>query len=305
MATTDLDTRLLRAFLVLMAERNVSRAAERLGMSQPAVSHVLTRLRTVFDDPLLLRSRGGMTPTNRALELEARVRELLKAYEELVEPVRSFDPATSTRRFVVTAPEYAEHMLMPPLMRLLRTHAPGVRVDVRIPDPERSYELLASGEVDLRLAWLLKPLQSLPSLQLFQDRMVYIADRAHPLVQGRLGLAMFLALPHMRTHGASVTTTNRVIDEALDAIGKKLDLVFYLQNFLTMPSALAGTDAIAALPERLAQRFAQQYPLQVLDPPVRLPRIRYAAYWHERNQNDAGHRWLRQAVHDAARSLQG
>jgi DNA-binding transcriptional LysR family regulator len=286
-----------------MAERSVSRAAVRLDMSQPAISHLLAKLRSVFDDPLLLRSRGGMTPTNRALELEGRVRDLLVGYEELTKPVSLFEAATSTRRFVVTAPEYAEHLLMPNLLRKLRTQAPGVRVDVRAPDPDRAYELLESGDVDLRIAWLLKPMQSLRSLQLFQDRMVYVADRKHPQIHERLTLPLFLGLPHVRTLGASVSTTNRVIDEALDRIGRKLGLVFYLQNFLTIPATLAGTDAVAALPARLAARFAQQYPLQLLEPPIRLPRIRYAAYWHERNQNDPGHSWLRQVVRDASQTL--
>jgi DNA-binding transcriptional LysR family regulator len=299
----ELDPRLLRAFLVLMAERSVTKAAVRLDMSQPAISHVLARLRAVFDDPLLLRSRGGMIPTNRALELDGRVRELLASYEQLTRPARLFDAATATRRFVVTAPEYAEHLLMPEVMRQLRAQAPGVRVDVRAPDPERAYELLESGEVDLRLAWLRQPMQSLRSLQLFQDRMVYVADRDHRGIHQQLTLAQFLELPHVRTLGASVSTTNRVIDEALDRLGRKLELVFYLQNFLTIPALLAGTDAIASLPQRLAQRFARQYPLQVLDAPVRLPRIRYAAYWHERNQNDPGHRWLRQLVQQAAQAL--
>jgi len=299
----ELDPRHLRAFLVLMAERSVSRAAVRLDMSQPAISHVLSRLRTVFGDALLLRSRGGMTPTNRALELEPRVRELLASYEQLTQPASRFDPAQSARRFVVTAPEYAEHLLMPALLRQLRATAPRVRVDVRAPDPDRAYELLESGEVDLRLAWLLKPMQSLRSLQLFQDRMVYVADRRHRQIGERLTLAQLLSLPHVRTLGASVSTTNRVIDEALDRMGRKLELVFYLQNFLTIPATLAGTDAIAALGCRLAERFAQQFPLRILEPPIRLPRIRYAAYWHERNQNDPGHRWLRQAVQAAAGTL--
>jgi DNA-binding transcriptional LysR family regulator len=300
----DIDTRLLRAFAVLMAERSVSRAAERLGMSQPATSHALARLRTLFADPLLLRSRAGMIPTNRAVELERGVRALLDGYEALVKPAGSFDPASSRRSFVLTAPEHAEHLLMPVLLRRLRAEAPGVRIDVHTPDPERAYEMLESGQVDLRIAWLLKPMLSLRSLQLFQDRMVYIADKRHPSIKGKLTLTQFLTLPHIRTFGASRNTTNRVIDEALDRAGKKLSMTFQLQNFMTVPSALAGTDIIAAVARGLAVRFAQQYPLQVLEPPLKLPRIRYAAYWHERNQNDAGHRWLRTAVLQAAQQLQ-
>jgi DNA-binding transcriptional LysR family regulator len=299
----NIDIKLLRAFMVLMAERNVSRSAARLGMSQPATSHALARLRALFDDPLLLRSRAGMIPTTRAAALETSVRVLLENYENLVSPAADFDPASSHRTFVLTAPEHAEHLLMPRLLRHIRAQAPGVRVDVRPPDPERAYEMLESGQVDLRIAWLLRPMLSLRSLQLFQDRMVYVADVGHPSLKGALSLAQFLTLPHIRTFGASRNTTNRVIDDALDRLGKKLAVTFQLQNFMTVPSVLAGTDIIAPMAHALALRFAQIYPLQVLEPPIKLPRIRYAAYWHERNQNDAGHRWLRNAVVQAAQGL--
>lgn len=300
----NVDINLLRAFIVLMSERNVSRSAERLSLSQPATSYALARLRTLFDDPLLLRSRAGMIPTTRATELETEVRALLASYANLVKPRANFDPASSCRTFVLTAPEHAEHLLIPLLLRRIRVEASGVRVDVRPPDPERAYELLENGQVDLRIAWLLKPMLSLRSFQLFQDRMVYVADKGHSSIHGSLSLTQFLRFPHIRTFGASRNTTNRVIDDALELLGKKLAMTFQLQNFMTVPAALAGTDIIAPMARGLALRFAQQYPLQVLEPPIKLPRIRYAGYWHERNQNDAGHRWLRNAVLQAAKGLQ-
>lgn len=300
----NLDFRLLRALVVLMAERNVSRAAERLEISQPATSHALARLRLAFRDPLLLRSRGGMTPTPRGQQIEAEVRRLLVDYDALVAPAEAFDPATSRRTFVVTATEHAEHLLMPALLQELRTHAPGIRVNVRIPDPERANELLESGEVDLRFAWLIKPPLSMRSVPLFNDRFVCIADRQHPGIRGTLTTAQFLKFPHVRTYGASRTTSNRMIDEAIERLGREPAPPFQLQNFLSVPLALAGTDLIATVPHAFVRLFAQQYPVQVLEPPVRLPRIRYAAYWHERNHKDPGHRWLRETVAQVARSLQ-
>jgi DNA-binding transcriptional LysR family regulator len=208
----------------------------------------------------------------------------------------------SARTFVLTAPEFGERMLVPHIFRRLRSEAPNVRVEVRAPNPERAFEMLESGAVDLRIAWLTSPMPSLRSMPLFQDRMVCIADAKHPTVRGMLTFAQFVNLPHARTLGTNHATTIRVIDEALARHGKKLEHSFLVQNFLTIPATLAGTDIIATLPLTQAQVFAAQYPLQLLEPPLRLPRVRYGAYWHERSQKDDGHRWLRQIVQQAAQA---
>jgi DNA-binding transcriptional LysR family regulator len=299
----NVEVRLLRTFLVLMSERSVSRAAERLGVSQPATSHALARLRTLFGDPLLLRSRQGMVATDRGGEIERIVRGLLDDYDKLVGRPDAFDPAVSKRTFVLTAPEYAEHLLMPPIFARLRAEAPNIRILVRTPDAERVYELLERGEVDLRIAWLRSAPASLRSMPLFQDRIVCIADRNHPTVRGSLTMAQYLALPHVRPFGTGRTTTGRIIDEAVERHGGQLELSFMVQSFMTIPRTIAGTDIIATLPMALAVGFGAQHPLQVLEPPLHLPRVRYAAYWHERSQKDVGHRWFRGIVANAARSL--
>jgi DNA-binding transcriptional LysR family regulator len=299
----NIDVRLLRAFVSLMSERSVSRAAERLGSSQPALSQSLARLRMLFGDPLLIRSRGGMTPTDRARELERSVRVILAEYERMLQPASRFDPAASRRRFVVSAPEYAEHMLMPALLARLRAEAPAVRVEVRTPQPERAAELLESGELDLRIAWLLQAPQALRSTPLFQDKIVCLASQSHQQIRGSLSLAQFLELPHVRPLGTGRPTTARVLDEAVEREGHKLERSFLVQNFLTIPLIVAATDMLATLPNRLALTFVAHHNLQLLEPPLRLPRIRYAAYWHERSHKDAGHRWFRSLVLEAAQAL--
>jgi DNA-binding transcriptional LysR family regulator len=301
----NIDLRLMRAFLVLMNERSVSRSAERLGLSQPATSHILSRLREQFDDPLLLRSHNGMVPTDRAKEVEKVLRELVDGYDSLVMPVEAFDPAVSQRTFVITAPEYGERVLVPNLVRRLRREAPNIRVEVRAPDPSRAYEMLESGEIDLRIAWLTNPVPSLRSTPLFQDKMVCVVARDHPTVRGTLTMDQFLTLPHARILTISHTTTSRVIDEALARYGKKLERSFLVQSLLTIPAAMEGTDIIAAMPLSQAVSLASQYPLQVLEPPFKLPRVRYSAFWHERSQKDAGHRWLRSIMKDAGSSSSG
>lgn len=304
MEANNSDIRLLRIFLVLMAERSVSRAAVRLGLSQPATSHALARLRELFQDPLLLKSRGRMIATERAEQAAEAAHRIVAAFDDLTTPQTGFDPATARRTFVLTAPEFGERVLVPHLFKHLRAHAPDIRVEVHAPNPDKSYELLESGEVDFRVAWLLKPPHvSLRSMQLFQDQMVCIAARDHPTVQGTLTLEQFVTLPHARTLGMSHVTTSRVIDEAVARHGRRLSQSFLVQNFLTILATLPGTDIIATMPSSLARFFAAYYPLQVLPPPLRLPRVRYAAYWHERRQKDAGHRWMREALLQAARTL--
>jgi DNA-binding transcriptional LysR family regulator len=160
---------------------------------------------------------------------------------------------------------------------------------------------LERGEVDLRIAWILKPPPSLRSMPLFQDRIVCIADRDHPTVRSALSLSQYLALPHIRLLGGGRTTAGQVIDAAIEKAGGGSRPMFLVQNVLTIPLMVVGTDMIATLPQALAVRFMQQHPVQVLDAPLPLPRIRYVAYWHERSHRDAGHRWLRNAVALAAK----
>jgi DNA-binding transcriptional LysR family regulator len=298
------EIRLLRAFPVLMRERSVSRSADILGLSQPAMSHLLARLRILLDDPLLVRSRNVMVPTRKALEMKASVQALLDDYDRLTRPSATFSPALSRRTFNLTAPEFAERLLVPPLLRKLRKDAPNLRVVMHTPVQDRAMDLLERGELDLRIAWLIPaPGASLRSLRLFQDRLVCIADRKHPDIRGSLTLEKFLTLPHIRTVGYSQTTTGRAIDGAILKHGHKLPPAQVVQSFVTMMHSLPGTDLIATVPRLLAEEFLASQPLQIIEPPVQMPAVRYAAYWHERNQADAGHRWLRSALADVGREL--
>lgn len=300
----NVDIRLLRSFLVLMTEKSVSNAAEHLGVSQPAASHALSRLRELFDDPLLLRSRSGMVASNRAAEFEAGVRALLATYDGLLRLARPFDPAESSQTFVISAPEFPERLLLPDVARRARLEAPSVRIEMHAPPREKALELLESGRLDLRISWLQSPPQSLRSVQLFQDRIVCVADPQHPAVQGSITLQQFMQLPHARPHGAGRSVTGRVVDEAVEKLGGRLDLAFQVQNYLTIPLVLPGTDLIAVMPLRLALSLRKHHPLQIIEAPLRLPRIRYAAYWHERSHKDPAHMWLRRLVVEAARALE-
>jgi len=302
MNNTDLET--LRAFRVLMAERSVSRAAQRLNLSQPAMSHTLAKLRALFGDPLLSRGRGGMVPTERALQIEESVKDMIEAFDRLVAPAGPFRPEDSSRTFVLTATEYSEMLLLPRFMARLQAVAPKVCVEIRAPDQDRLPEWLETGEVDLRIGWLRDVTPTLRSQVLFQDRLVCVARSDHPAIAGSLTLEQFFTLPHARPQVIGRGTTGRVIDDAVAARGRKLRIALSVQNFLTVPSVVAHSDLIATLPLLLARAFVPQLPLRILEPPVRLPRMRYSAFWHDRSHNDVGHQWFRRLLAATAKDMQ-
>jgi DNA-binding transcriptional LysR family regulator len=297
------DFQLLRAFDALIGERSVSRAAQRLETSQPAMSRSLARLRLLFGDPLLLRGQGGMVPTRRALELQEPVRRILGDIDRIALKPTAFVPRTSQVRFVVTATEYAEYVLAPALMGRLQREAPGVRVEIRAPHIERAMEWLEQGEIDFRVGWLPAPPLALRSKLLFRDRFVCLARKGHPAIRGALSLTQYFAAQHVHPRFARPSTSGQVIDDAVAAHGRKLDVALVVQNFLSVAHTVAQSDLIATVPDRLARSLADRLPLQKLKVPLDLPELRIGVYWHERTQQEPAHRWFRQLLAEVARTL--
>jgi DNA-binding transcriptional LysR family regulator len=303
MMNNALDLKLLQCFAVLMAERSVSRAAARLNLSQPAMSHALGRLRALFDDPLLLKGHGHMTPTARALELEPQVREVISGTERLTHRPAAFDPATARMLFTVMAPEFVEYMLAPPLHARIGTQAPGIEVDFRTTDLERAFGWLERGDLDVRLGWLPEPPPALRHKLLFRDRLVCIARKGHPEIQGSLTAAQFVAARHVRVSLPRMTVSMAAIDGAVRALGARIDTALHVQNAFAMARLVADSDLLGATSRRLATQLAIQFPLQVLPLPLTVPDVRIAMYWHERTHKEPSHRWFRNVLADAARSV--
>jgi DNA-binding transcriptional LysR family regulator len=297
------DLKLLMCFDALMAERSVSRAAERLDLSQPAMSHALARLRRLFDDPLLLKGRGLMTPTARALQLEGQVQELLAALRRLAEQPAAFEPATARQRFSIMAPEYAEYLLAAPLALRLQREAPNVALDFRASDPERALDWLARGDLDFRLGWWPEPPAALRYKLLFRDRLVCAVRKGHPRFRAAITSEDFLAAPHVRLQTPRTSVSSGALDQAATALRRTLNIALKVQNLSVMSEVVAASNLVATLPERLALRLQEKYPLQVLPLPLAVPDIRMALYWHERTHKHAAHRWLRQALSDVSKAL--
>lgn len=294
---------LLRCFAALMAERSVSRAADALDTSQPAVSKALARLRTLFADPLLIRAHARMVPTNRALELEEPVRRILADLAAVIEAPRAFDPKTAEVTFRLTASETVEHLVFPGLIERLQKTAPGIRIEARHPSRDHALRWLETGEIDFRIGWLERPPPTLHSATLYRDRLVCLARNGHPEINGGITLEQYLALPHARLEVAPHGMSGRAIDAAVARLGTTLRIGMLAQNYGTVMQTVARSNLLATVSERMLKGSAAQLGLQVLDPPLKLPEIRINMFWHERTHKDPRHRWFRQQISAVARDL--
>lgn len=299
----ELDFRLLQCFAALLDERSVSRAAARLELSQPAMSHALGRLRRLFDDPLLLKGHGHMTPTARALELEIEVRALLAGAERLVSRPAEFVPATTRTRFVVMTPEFVEYLLAPPLIAHVETHSPGIDVAFRTSDPEHAPDWFENGEIDIRLGWVTDPPPLLRVKLLFRDPLVCIARRNHPRLKNRISVEQYLETAHVRVERPRTRVSTGAVDAAVSALGGRLRIALQVQNAFALANAVAKSNLISTVPQRLARVMTAHHPLQILPLPLDVPDVRIAMYWHERTHKQPAQRWFRQLLAETARTL--
>lgn len=296
----NIDRALLRSFVALVQERSVSKAALRIGISQPAMSSALARLRDLFRDPLLLRGRGVMTTTQRALELSSQVQEVLERLDKLMAGGATFDPATSTANFTVTAPGYVENTFIPALLARLRIEAPHVSLEVRSVNPDRINEWLESGEVDVRIGWVRDPVPSVRATVLIRDRFVCLIGQQHPGIGKRMTLEQYVQAPQVRARASLRSDFWRWADDALMEHQPRPRVTCIVQDYMATASIVAETDLIAIVPERLATRFAEQYSLRVVDPPFDLPNITITGYWHERTHLSPPHQWFRATLAETA-----
>ena len=293
-----IDLNLLVAFDALFAEANVTRAARRVGLSQPAMSNALARLRDTLGDPLFVRTPRGMLATPRARELAAPVRAALATLETSLTGAR-FDPATASRTFTIAASDSIEILMGAPLVARLATAAPGVRVVIvppaRATDPT---ELLESERADVAImnTWAIAP--PLRTSLLFSQRLVVIARRGHPRIRRRLTMAQFTAVPHVLV--APYGTPGSIIDDALAKHRRTRTVAIRVSSFSSAPALVAETDCIAVIAERLARRVATWLPLQILELPLELRPVTIGQVWHPRVDADEAHRWFRGVLTEVA-----
>ena len=294
----SLDLNLLKAFNALLDEGNVTRAAERLGLTQPAVSGMLGRLRESFDDPLFVRTQRGILPTTRASELAGPIRQILAEVEALLRPT-DFDPATAEFTVSVAATDYALHAVVLPFLPSLRTKAPGIRVSVSHVENDDTQARFERGELDLALLTPETAPQDLHSRKLFDETYVCAMRHDHPHDRGgQIDLNLFCDLDHALV-SFSGQGFHGVTDEALAAVGRERKVVLSVMSFLVLSEVLRTTDLLAVVPSRLV-RFDPT--LVMMPPPVDIPGFSKIAVWHDRTHRDPGHRWFRSLLFEAIAS---
>jgi DNA-binding transcriptional LysR family regulator len=298
------DLNLLVAFDLLMQEQNVSRAAERMFVSQSAMSHILQRLRQQLDDPLLVKTPAGMKPTERACALVDPVRAVLRDVERLIRAPEDFDPASSHRRFVIAATDYMDFLVAPPLIERIAWQAPSIDIHIKrteVPFPENELE---SGELDVVLGFeaILKPASYLNCDKLFEDRMTCLTSKGYPRNRGgQLSLEEYVASKHMLI--SRTGTRLGVIDEWLAERGLERRIALIVPHFLSAPFIVAKTDMLLSLPLRIAEQFIRLAPLQIVPVPIDLPAYDLVMVWHPLRKKDSAHRWLREQILAVCRAL--
>jgi len=293
----EINLGLLQALEALLDERNVTRAAARLGIGQSALSTRLQRLRQIFADPLFVAASNGrgVVPTARALELQADVADLLARMRRMVEGPADFDPASSRRTFVVAVQENPAMILAPGLVAQVIAAAPLARLAFIHP-PRDVHDRLERGDIDVFVSGSDSAAPDLIRRPLVKDDMLTAQRRGHPRGTAPLDLDTFCALDHVlvSTHGGGFSG---LVDDVLASIGRSRRVTVSVQNYALVPAILRHSDCVATLPRRFLSRFAAE--IDVFQPPFDISPVQLVALWHARNRDDGGHRWLRARLFEA------
>nr|BAT30604.1 LysR family transcriptional regulator [Aureimonas sp. AU4] len=277
----------------MLAEGNVTRAARRLNLSQPALSARLARLRDALGDHLLIPAQRGMVLTQRAIELQQPLHDALEGVRRVVADGAPFDPTTMQATLVIAASDYQQFALLTRFSVALRTEAPMVRIAWRTLDVLALATQLERGEVDLALATPDHAPAAMRQRQLFREDYAVIARQGHPAVQGYVSLDVFCTLEHVvvSPEGGGFSGPT---DAALEAIGRHRTVALSTSGFLIVPEVVSRSDMIALIPRRIADGWSDR--VQVLEPPLTIPGFTVVSVWHDRTTNHPAQRWLRERL---------
>ena len=287
-----IDLNLLVVLDALLAEQHVTRAAERLHLSQPAVSHALARLRDLLGDPLLVRAGSGLVPTARALELVAPLAEALARVQSLLAP-NTFDPASARRSFRLAMSDYGAAIILPGLIRTLRTEAPGIDLQISHASREGMVEGLLNGDIDLAAGVLPELPGELCSMPLFEERYVCLLDRQSVPAGGALDLPTYLSRPHVLLEMRGSGTPE--IERTLTALRERRRVAISLPHWSVAPQFISGTDLILTVASR-ALNGVDDKSLIVVPPPFEIAPFTFVSAWHKRRGGDQALNWLNRRI---------
>lgn len=290
----NFDLNLLVVLDALLRERNVSRAAERLSLTQPAISNALNRLRSQLNDEVMIRTARGMQPTALAMSLEEPVRRALRQIETSLNASLAFDPARAEASFTLALTDYVEQMLMPGLSARLAQLAPAV--NVRVVDLGQDFPLqaLESGQIDLAVGRFPEPPVRASYRRWLEEDLVLVAAQSTPLPDP-LSLEAFTGLRHLWVSGAQ---TKGMVDSWLEQQGLSRVLSYITPNYMMAPHLVAATDMSVVLPRRFARKYQQLLPLQARELPMDLGRFAIDVAWASLRDKDPALQWLIQCMLD-------
>lgn len=290
----DLDLNLLTVFNQLMIDQSVSQAATQLGLTQPAVSNALRRLRSALDDDLFVRGAHGVTPTPYAMQLAEPLAQALNTVQAALAQREHFEPLHSTRSFHLALTDVGEIYFMPPLMRALAQRAPQVHIACSRTHDGHLAQDMTHGRVDLAVGTLTDIPVGFFQQRLFRPPYVCLYRRGHPLMGNSLSLEQFYALEHIAV--TSTQTGHAAVDQWLSRDGRQRRVRVTVPHFVAVAPIVQQTDLVATVPQRYAERVQDAYGLCSCAHPAELPDIAINLYWHARMQRDPANLWLRQLL---------
>jgi DNA-binding transcriptional LysR family regulator len=303
MRFNKLDLNLLVVLNALLNECNISRAAERIYLSQSATSSALARLRAYFNDELLVSSGRHLVLTPRAKELVEPVREVLMRIDTTIAAQPQFDPASETRTFTILVSDYTMAVLVPPLLEALYRQAPGVRVSLRHQYDRTPADLLEQGDAD----FMVIPSQYLakehPSAVLFEEDYLCVTWEGHSRIRDKLTFDDYLSCGHVIPTFESANPLPTLDGWFIESYDVKRRVEVTAPSMIALPSLVVGTDRIATVHRRIALRAAASLPVRVWEPPPRIPRLVQTLQWHRHRNNDPAIRWMRDLVVEVARHV--
>lgn len=312
MNINKIDLNLLIYLDVLLRECNVTRSANKLNITQPAMSNGLKRLRDLLNDPLLVRTSEGMKPTEKALRLQPIVRKVLLELEEALQPESDFNETTSTRVFRIMASDYATSTVIPRLLNRLREQAPGITLDIMTPSDVTFHDVEA-GKIDMAINRFEELPQSFHQKSVWFDTFVCMMSSNNP-VKNHFDIEAYLQAQHIWVSktgfgigvGMDPTDVQKLgwVDEALQALDHKRSIRVFTRSYHTAMHLALEQDLIATLPKKVAMINKKNPDLVILDPPFDIPEIELKMIWSPLLHHDASHIWFRRQVIDVANELQ-
>jgi DNA-binding transcriptional LysR family regulator len=294
MKLSDIDLNLFVVFDAIYTEGNLTRAGEIIGITQPAVSNSLSRLRNLFDDPLFVRTAEGMVPTPVAQNIIGSVRQALGLIRSSVQESESFDPTSSDKRFRVSMTDLSQAILLPWLFGQIRKEAPQVAVDCyQVHRRDMNIEL-ASGNLDLAIDIPLTPDPQIKQAPLWSHPHVCVVNKDNDKVGDKLDIDTYLALQHI--HISARRGGLGHVDLSLGKMGKKRDIVLRTQHYLSTPQLVANTNFALTVPRIFADFLAESVPIRYLDLPFDVPKLESYLYWHESTDKDQANMWMRDLI---------